>query len=455
MDTGFIDLDILLTRIRNGQSRIYFLDAVKAYKAGALRASLTSIWVALVFDLIAKYRELSSLGDRSATKFIQSWDTATDNNNIKTLLELEGKILDHATSNTQVISHLAKKHLNRIKEDRNLCAHPAFSGEAELFEPSSELVRLHLFNAVDLVLSQEPLQGKTIIDQFNVDVQSTGFPIAHEKIVDYVEQRYLRRVRPSNINNFGKVLAKSLLKGMPQDWENQRKKIIYSLVAVRDRAPEAWPEVSSAIAQVIDNIEPPNRLSAIAFIAAFPDFLEMLQPTTVTTLEGSLTNIVPADFDEYRVLAGLKLTQFRIPLLDLIAGFNEKQLMEAIAEQPFSDLWPSAVDCYGNSSSFRQSEDNFRNFISPFAGQLDSTQLGQLLDAVMEEGQNWSASATGDLLSYMLRNASEAQLPDSDARNRFFQHHGYISSRSSYVEVRGILESDGWKASERQQTSAE
>ena len=52
MDTGFVDLDILLTRIRQAQSKVYFLDAVKAYKAGALRASLTAAWVALVSDLL-------------------------------------------------------------------------------------------------------------------------------------------------------------------------------------------------------------------------------------------------------------------------------------------------------------------------------------------------------------------------------------------------------------------
>ncbi len=75
MDTGFVDLDIVLTRIRHPQSKVYFLDAVKAYKAGALRGALTSAWVALVYDLIAKYRELSAMGDAAATAFLQSWDT--------------------------------------------------------------------------------------------------------------------------------------------------------------------------------------------------------------------------------------------------------------------------------------------------------------------------------------------------------------------------------------------
>ena len=90
-------------------------------------------------------------------------------------------------------------------------------------------MRLHLVNAVDLVLSREPLQGKAIFDLFDVDVQSTGFPTAHARILDYVEQRYLERVRPQNIRNFGTVLAKSLLKGAPPQWVPKHNKIISSL----------------------------------------------------------------------------------------------------------------------------------------------------------------------------------------------------------------------------------
>jgi hypothetical protein len=69
VDSEFVDLDILLTRIRHPQSKVYFLDAVKAYKAGALRGALTSAWVALVYDLIAKYRELSATGERRRLRF--------------------------------------------------------------------------------------------------------------------------------------------------------------------------------------------------------------------------------------------------------------------------------------------------------------------------------------------------------------------------------------------------
>jgi hypothetical protein len=258
VDAGFVDLDILLTRVRNSQSKLYFLDAVKAYKAGALRASLSSAWVALVYDLIAKYRQLSALGDAKATEFIQSWDAATTADDVQQLLRLEARIIKDATVNTQIVNRISQKHLERLREDRNFCAHPAFSAEAQLFEPSPELVRLHLVNAVDLVLSQEPLQGKAILEFFDVDVQSTGFPTAHERILNYVEQRYLARVRAQNIPNFGMVLAKSLLKGMPPEWEPEQSKIVSALVAVRERAASSWPDVKLAIVSLISTVWSPK-----------------------------------------------------------------------------------------------------------------------------------------------------------------------------------------------------
>ncbi len=87
-------------------------------------------------------------------------------------------------------------------------------------------MRLHLVNAVDLVLSQEPLQGKALFNLYDVDVQSPGLPTAYVRISDYVEQRYLTRVRSQNVRNFGTMLAKSLLRGVPAQWESLHRKII-------------------------------------------------------------------------------------------------------------------------------------------------------------------------------------------------------------------------------------
>jgi hypothetical protein len=444
VDTGFVDLDILLTRIRNPQSKVYFLDAVKAYKAGALRGALTSAWVALVYDLIAKYRELSASDDAAATAFLLSWDNATNAGDTSRLLQLERGILDDATGNTQVVNRIARIHLDRLREDRHLCAHPAFSAEADLFEPSPELVRLHLVNAVDLVLSQEPLQGKAISDLYDVDVQSSGFPTTHERILDYVAQRYLARLRAQNVRNFGTVLAKSLLKGVPAQWEPLHRKIIPTLVAVRDRAAHAWPDVSAVIVRLINNLEPQNRHRAIAFIAAFPDFWQLLHEPTRTALQTTIDNASLAAVIDYRILAGVTIPQFRDALLTLISGLSRQQLADAIGFSALAELWPKAVKEYQDSGSFRASEANFSDLITPFAGRLSSQQADQLFDAIIDNLQNWDAAETATLLLGLLRNATPATQPTPETRNRFYQHIYRRCLTEKYKYVFTFLQQDGW-----------
>lgn len=444
MDAGFVDLDILLVRIRNPQSRVHFLDAVKAYKAGALRGALTSAWVAVVYDLIAKYRELAALGDASAAAFLNSWDNATTSGDVAKLLQLERNIIEDATTGTQVVNHIARTQLRRLREDRHLCAHPAFSAEADLFEPSPELVRLHLVNAVDLVLSQEPLQGKALFDLFDVDVQSLGFPAGHDQILDYVEHRYLARVRAQNVRNFGMVLAKSLIRGVPARWGALHDQIASSLVAVRDRAPHAWQDVSTAIVRILDASDPADRPRVISFIAAFPDFWPMLQPPTQTALQATIENAVDVPEVDYRLLEGAVIPQLSAAVSDLIAGLDRDQLAEAIAHKPLEGLWRPAITAYSASPSWRGSEDNFRELILPFATRLSSRQATELLGAVIENGQNWDAAGTPKLLLTLLRNTANSSLPDAAARDEFYQTLRRFRRIDAYQEVITLLQGDGW-----------
>jgi hypothetical protein len=445
VDSGFIDLDILLTRIRDHRSKAYFLDAVKAYKAGALRGALTSAWVAVAYDLIAKHRELSGMGDAAATAYIQEWDNATTHNNVPRLLALEASILEDATTNSQVLNHTAKTHLQRLRDDRHLCAHPAFSDAAELFEPTHELVRLHLVSAVNLVLTQEPLQGRQIFDIFDVDVQTPGFPGVHDRILDYVEHRYLARVRPQSLINFGIVLAKSRLKGVPSQWEPVRHKITWSLAAIRDRASHAWPDVAQAIVQQIDTLQPDHRPRAIAFIAEFPNFWPAIQETTRTALQQTIANTSAANLTNFDLVSGLAIPDLRESVLALIPGLSLQQITNAISVYPIAELWPGALLGYRESGSFRGSEANFESLVKPFIGRISPQQFDELLAAISGNSQNWDAGGTDTLLLDMLRGSLPTQYPTVGARNTFCQFLRGRHRFDTYQEVFNLLQVDGWR----------
>ena len=453
MDSSFIDLDILLTHIREPRSRGYFLDAVRAYKAGALRAAISSGWVAVVYDLILKYRELSALGNAQATAYLRDWDTATTDQNTERLVKLESEILCHATREIQLLNPHALTHLKRFRQDRHRCAHPAFDTQSELFEPSPELVRLHLVNAIDLVLSQNPLQGKAILELFSIDVQSVGFPKDDFKIWDYVHERYLDRTRRQNIINFGTVLAKSLLRGVPEEWEKHSNKIIQALVAIRDRAPDSWPELFASIRMILNSLPPDDRLRGITFIAAFPDFWPELDAATRTILRETVENTTPEDLnlDDYIFLSRLKILELEQPMLRLINELPTKRLRDVISIEALPEFWSAALKCYKESDSFKESQNNFRDFILPFADTLTAEMFDSLLIVIEKQNQNWPAWRTPRFLLELLNTVSEENFPTHHGRSRFYlfllrQHP--TSGPQSWINVYGDVfesfEQDGW-----------
>ena len=123
--------------------------------------------------------------------------------------ELSGRTTDRANrANIRVLPRIGRRARGEPDPERHLEEPLRELCEAVVPEGTFSDLETPLFvNTVDLVLSQEPLQGKAIFDLYDVDVQSPGFPTAYERILDYVEQRYLARVRAQNVRNFGTVLC--------------------------------------------------------------------------------------------------------------------------------------------------------------------------------------------------------------------------------------------------------
>jgi hypothetical protein len=109
------------------------MEAVAAYQGGIYRAAIISTWIAVSYDVIAKVRELAAGGDANATQMISELDTAIAGRNVQQLQRIESGLLARARDDFEFLSAHEFTDLERLREDRHLCAHPAFVGEELLF----------------------------------------------------------------------------------------------------------------------------------------------------------------------------------------------------------------------------------------------------------------------------------------------------------------------------------
>lgn len=436
------DLDAEIVRIRDHRSRTYYNEALRAYRSGAYRAAISAAWVALVFDILLKYRELSAAGDAEATAFIAGWDKAIAVNDVAKLLEHERNLLEHAKTKMGLMNLQEHRLLQRLYEDRHLCAHPAFAVEDKLFEPTDELVRTHIVGIVDIVLSQRPIQGRKIFEAFSTDVQSPGFPSDGGKAIQFVEDKYLSGMRSEVLKNFGIILAKSLIKNVPPEWYNYRIRIVDALNALRLRRSESWQDVLSAVAKLINDDDPEFRPRALAVLADFPEVLPRVQEAPLAALqEIAASDAKLADYPE--AFAAVETQTFEEVLLARFADLSRTDAAEVLSAVATKKFWPNALERFGDSRSYRNAEANFDRFIRPFTDGMTEQMLDEVLEATRENGQILDASGVPDRLFELLK-AKQPICPSAGSVDEF-----YLSLsdrlRARYGEVWSHLRTLGWE----------
>lgn len=227
-------LDEIILKCRTEQSKEYISEAVSCYRAGAYRAVIVNTWIAIVYDLIDKIRELSISGDNSAKQIIskfENYQKQIDEGNdqaIKSALEFERNILKTAKDEMQFFSQQQFLDLSRLREDRHRCAHPSFHRIEEPYKPTAELARMHLRNAIYHVLSQEPVQGKAAIDKIISLISSKYFPSEASKAVTLFQLSEFSNPKPILV----KTLMDTLLFGYFTD-ENPLFHKDNALVAIK------------------------------------------------------------------------------------------------------------------------------------------------------------------------------------------------------------------------------
>lgn len=262
MQETLADIEALTLRCRSDQSKSYIAEANQCYRAGAYRAAIVSTWVAVVFDLIDKIRDLSVSGDANArdlesqlTTYIGQINSGNQQGTSKAL-EFERNILATCREKLQFFDQQQFVDLERLREDRHRCAHPSFQQVGVPYRPSAEQARLHIRNAVVHVLSQPPVQGRAALAGIKTTIASQYFPASVDKAV--AELRKAGLINPTD------ALVRSVLDALvfgfltPDDELYEKDQAVTALNALHEMSPGLVEErlgrqLSKAINDVCDD----------------------------------------------------------------------------------------------------------------------------------------------------------------------------------------------------------
>lgn len=392
MDLHLTDLDALCLTVRHPLTRSYIDESIKAYRAGCYKAAIVSIWIAVTFDIIAKIRDLADQGDPAAGAFVAMFDNNVRGNNTKKLLEVESGILDKAEKDFGFIDPITRRHFERLQQDRHLCAHPAFTADGQLFVPEPELARLYLVEAIRNLLSQRPVQGKTIINEFDRDFISLSFPATPEEVTRFVESRYLVNSRAGVHVPFANVLAKAILKQTPQGWHTKVSLLAPALQAFKNRDSSAWTtNILPAIVNLIETADDEYLPNAYSLLKRFYDLRASLSGPAKSRLLAFIQN-VPIDTLDVRPFEAAALPDFDLAARDKFAAANPAIQEAVLARFPFRAFWDAARSRFSKVKSYRDAESLFARLIMPFRDSADPGQLSELLESVAANDQIFYAS---------------------------------------------------------------
>jgi len=444
---GLTDMDTLCLAVRDRESKRLLLEAIAAYRGGSLRSAIISTWIAVAYDIIAKARELALQDEPASIAFIKDLDEAITNNNIRKLQTIETGLLDTANEELQLFAPHEYEALSRIQNDRNLCAHPAFIVEDELYQPSLELVRTHIVHALQYLLIHAPLQGKSAINRFAADIISPSFPSNSDAIGAYIRSKYLDRAKDVLVINLIKALLSALFSSERNEYTGKEHLIGMSLREIAKAKTAIYDRiVPEYVARKFDSVTDDLLLGIGTYLKYDSRIWDWLsEPVRLRIIQLIQTSDVEV-LENNSVFDAFAIEELANVLLSRFDSFDEKIRVKIISEYPQKEFVDRAIEIYKEASGWRYAEMLGQSMILPLAHLFTADNIREILESVAQNDQIGWASGTPNILSSLF----DLTLPILDeAKPRWTefvdkmtdQNRGDQTAHYAYPDIRAKLDS--------------
>ena len=401
------DIDLLVHDVREPESRRLILEAITAYRSGALRSAIISTWIASVFDIFAKLRELASLGESAAIVFVKELDEAIEKRNIAKLQKIETTLLEESQKIVNIFSQQDLQGLKRLQEDRNQCAHPAMIENGSLYDITPEQVRAHIVYVLKNLLIQAPLQGKSAILRFENDLLGKSFPLDSAEIELYLKQRYVDKAKDS--------LVISLIKGIfiaPFGSEHARfsgktQLLAKSFKALSDLKTHLFEsEMKSFVANYLEGVSEDRLLFICPFIKVDRRVWDWAGESTRIKIRMRIQNSTPEELRLACAYDALYIHELAETLLKKFPTNDSLAATDIVSASPSPQLVSVAIQTYQSSASYRMAERLGQSIIIPLTKFFTVDSICEILRVAQHNRQINQASGTEGVLQHVFNETS-------------------------------------------------
>ena len=395
------DIDDLIQRVWDLETRSLVSEAWQCYNAGAYRATISSTWTAITADLITKIEHLADDGDPKAQACRDEVSEARRKGlsaaGVSEMQAIERKLLDVAVS-LEVVDSLDRQSLERIREDRNICVHPTLRGYP--YDPPPEVARAHLAVALDALLIHPPTQGRKLIELY---FEFTCAP-AFSPTPTHVQRVFYEHVRTTTRRNIVEVAAKHAVLEldpdgrMPADTYADRSAEMLSAFAERDLqlVRTAFIKLRERYRQALPEVQ----RSVLGRLGDRDYFWDMLDPSLIDHLNQLIAS--PPQHNPFMPLtptaAGVtSLVSYpaarqKLPNLEsTFDGLTVYQQLSSIGRRPSPHFVPYIITLLQEAPSWSAGT-QIASLLQQHATFFTLDQLDEALHACRSNKQAWQAN---------------------------------------------------------------
>ncbi len=413
--SGFADLEKLRLDCRTDSARTYIGEAIKCYQSGAYRSAIVATWVAVVYDVVDKLEELSLSRDSNAEKKVDEYREIMDEKNLARALKFERNILQVAKNEFDLLSEIEVEDLERLHEDRHRCAHPAAMPSGKPYQPSAETARSHIRNAVDHLLSQEPLQGKEALEEIINKVTSEYFPTTEDEALERLKPGAITNARDSLVRNVVRVLLKGLLQDEreQEDW----KRFVAALRAIRSVHPGTTEvTVRNKVPDIVESVDETETGRLIEFCRDISIGWEAIGEYTARVEQYVHQVPIEPSPDDPTVRRPLKRVHPDLLAAARVQGLQDvvEERMQEASYRAYSELAievdeldvDQLIQRFTESQSYMEAGE-LGGRVEEVVDDLQVEQLRELLDGIVKNDQIHNAAIAHDSVCVILERSCE------------------------------------------------